>query len=428
MSTQSGFETGTGSEISTGSGPGGGLRILLLTSGFPPVVGGAETYAATLAAGLAGLGHDVCVATDDTGDRAPSAAPDPVHQTGPRIWRLAQYREMLTDPSKLRWEQMTFGILPELKQLLARWHPDLVVANGLETTVLGRMVAYEFGVPLVGSYHEHAPEDEPFGQGKMALGYQYLAPEAVLAGSLRYRARALRFLDEDRVHLIHHGVDIARFSPDCRGARMRARYGLGPERTLIVTAGRLKSRKGQLELIEAFALAAHPAAHLVIAGSVSSASLDYADGLNALIDRLNLRGRVTIDQGVLPTDMPELFAAADIVAQPSHSEGLGLALLEAMSSARPCVATRIAGHTEIFSAAGKARDTAPGDLVELVEPRDVDGLTDALKRLQADSARRTVLGKAAREHVRRYFSQRVMLERTDAVLRDVAARGCREGR
>lgn len=415
----------------TGSGAGGALRLLLLTAGFPPIVGGAETYAATLAAGLANLGHDVLVATDESDDRARLAAPDaaapgPVRQAWPRIARLAQYRELLADPSKLRWEQMVFGILPELEQLLAGWRPDLIVANGLETTVLGRIAAYEFGVPLVGAYHEHAPESEPFGHGKMALGYRYLAPDVVLAGSLRYRARALRFLEEDRVHLIHHGVDTARFSPARSNARMRARYSLGPERTLIVTAGRLKFRKGQAELIEAFALAAHPTAHLVIAGSVSSASLDYADGLNALIERLDLRGRVTIDQGVLPTDMPELFAAADIVAQPSHSEGLGLALLEAMSSARACVATRIAGHAEIFSVAGQSLDTAPGDLVELVEPRDVDGLADTLKRLQADGARRAALGKAARDHVRRYFSQQMMLTRTDALLRDVAARGCRE--
>jgi glycosyltransferase involved in cell wall biosynthesis len=417
--------------VKTGLGSGStdptlfkGLHILLLTSGFPPVVGGAETYAATLATGLAGLGHDVIVATDDTGDWAPAA----VDQTGPLVWRLAQYRRLLADPSKLRWEQMAFGILPELRERLGGWHPDLVVANGLETTVLGRIAADEFGVALVGSYHEHAPEDEPFGMGKMALGYRYLAPDAVLAGSLGYYARARRFLGEERVHLIHHGVDTERFSPDRDGARMRARYGIGPGRALVVTAGRLKPRKGQMDLIHAFAVAAEPTAHLVIAGSVSSASLDYADELNARIGDLDLHGRVTIDQHVLPADMPELLAAADIVAQPSHSEGLGLALLEAMSGARPCVATRIAGHAEIFSAAEQARDVTPDDLVELVEPRDVNALAGALKRLQADDARRAALGIAARDHVTRHFSQGMMIKRTDALLRDLATLGRRDDR
>ena len=230
------------------------------------------------------------------------------------------------------------------------------------------------------------------------------------------------------MHLIHHGVDTERFSPDRDGARMRARYGIGRGRTLVVTAGRLKSRKGQLDLIQAFAVAAESTAHLVIAGSVSSASLDYADQLNARIADLDLRGRVTIDQRVLAADMPELLAAADIVAQPSHSEGLGLALLEAMSSARPCVATRIAGHAEIFSAAAQARDVTPGDLVELVEPRDVNAIADALKRLQADDARRAALGIAARDHVTRYFSQRMMIKRTDALLRDIVTRRRREDR
>lgn len=425
--------TGTRSGDQSAGRTGGVLRVLLLTSGYPPIVGGAEAYAATLADGLAGLGHDVLVLTDHLdgvggGDPAGYSAhadgnSDTPGTPGPEVRRLARYRALLADPSKLRWEQMAFGILPELEQTLEQWRPDVIVANGLETAVLGRMVAYELGVPLVGSFHEHAPEDEPFGQGKMALGYRYLDLDAVLAGSQSYQARALRFLDEGRVHLIHHGVDTHRFSPDVSGERMRARYRLDRDRILIVSAGRLKARKGQAELIESFARAAHDEAYLVVAGSVSSASPEYADRLDSLIDRLGLRDHAVVDQSVPPADMPELFAAADIVAQPSHSEGLGLALLEAMSAGRPCVASLIDGHAEIFSAGGRAPETRPEHLVEPVEPRDVSGLADALKRLQADGARRAVLGAAAREHVERHFSQQLMLARTDALLRGVAARG-----
>ena len=64
------MRTETGPDDCTDPARSNGLHILLLTSGFPPTIGGAETYAATLAAGLADLGHNVTVATDDVGDRA----------------------------------------------------------------------------------------------------------------------------------------------------------------------------------------------------------------------------------------------------------------------------------------------------------------------------------------------------------------------
>ncbi len=386
------------------------MRVLLLTSGFPPTTGGAESYASVLAEGLTSRGHDVMVVTDRVAGTSLTADHDRL-----RVRRLSEYRELLTDPSKLPWEQMVFGLLPELARALAGWCPDVVVANNLETTVLGRIVASELDIPLVGSYHEHKPETEPFGRGKIALGYRSLAPDLVMAGSEYYRARAAKLLPPERIRLIHHGVDTELFHPSRDGGPFRRRYGMGDGEFLFVTVGRLKERKGHLGLVRAFARVEEPA-RLVIAGTVSSASTQYAGALEAEVDRLGVRGRVMIDREVDHSRVPDLLAAADTVAQPSLSEGLGLALLEAMSSGRPAVATRIGGFTEIL-AAGAAGPRA--GLVELVDPDDAEGLAGALRRLRADAELRSRLGAAARAHVVKHFSQTVMIDRTEQVLHEV---------
>ncbi|MDT7782683.1 MAG: hypothetical protein QOF58_1102 [Pseudonocardiales bacterium] len=381
------------------------MRVLLLTSGYAPIIGGAETYAQTLAEGLAASGHEVLVVTDQV-----AGHPASERLGGVRVARLSGYRALLDDPSKLPWEQLYFGVLPELEEVLRGFTPQLVVANNLETTVIGRVVAFELDVPLVGTYHEHAPEEEPFGQGKMALGYRFLSPDLVLAGSRSYQARALRHLPADRVRLIYHGVDTDTFRPDVGGAAVRARYGIAPDEKLVVNSGRLKPRKGQLALLRAFAAQDDPSARLLIVGGVSSASLEHAALLESEIDQLGLRSRVRIDREVTYQQIPAVLAAADVVAQPSTSEGLGLALIEAMAMGRPVIATNIPGFDEILTADG---------LALVVEPDDVDGLAAALRTMLADPGARARLAAAGHQHAVEHFSRKKMLEHTEAALLEV---------
>ncbi|MFD9406480.1 glycosyltransferase family 4 protein [Streptomyces sp. NPDC059989] len=371
-------------------------------------MGGAETYAWTVASALADRGHEVVVLTDGA-DRAERADRADGTSSAPRfrVHRLTGYLELLADPSKLRWEQLYFGLLPETAAALGAWGPDIVLANSLETTVLGRVVAEEFTVPLVGAYHEHAPQQEPFGTGRLDMVYRFLRPDLVLAGSRFYQERAVTRLGGDRVRLIHHGVDTGLFHPAVDGAGVRARYGVGPGDLFVVSAGRLKPRKGHLELVRAVARLDRTDVRLLIAGSVSSASVAYAEELRRAVEESGLGGRVTIDRSLGHRDMPAVLAAADVVAQPSHEEGLGLSVLEAMSSGRPVVTCSVPGIREILSSP---------DLAVLAPPGEPAALAKALSRCLDDEDLRASLARRGREHVLRHFSQQRMIDATEAEL------------
>ncbi|MEV8388618.1 MULTISPECIES: glycosyltransferase family 4 protein [unclassified Streptomyces] len=395
------------------------LRILLLTSAYPPVMGGAETYAQRIAEGLAARGNEVRVVTDavreGTGQRtdSPGTFGDRV-----RVDRLADYRALIDDPSKLPWEQMLFGLLPELSRTLGDWRPDAVFSNSLETAVLGRIAADEYGVPLVSAFHEHEPETEPFGAGRCSLVYRWVRPDLVLAGSEFYADRARAHVPEDRIALIHHGVDTDAFAPaDVRHperARLRRKWEVADDELLIVSVGRLKPRKGQAELLRAFTRLTGLRAVLLLLGGVSSGSLEYADRLRADVDIARADGfRVVLDEGVTLDRMPAVLAACDMAVLPSHSEGLGLALLEAMSAALPVIATDIAGFAEILDGSPAAITVPLGDEATLAQ---------ALSALASDSRLRKELGALARARVVEHFSTRGMTTRTLDRLRDVIGR------
>ena len=94
-------------------------------------------------------------------------------------------------------------------------------------------------------------------------------------------------------------------------------------------------------------------------------------------------------------DVPDLLNAMDIFVLPSYSEGLSLALLEAMAAGLPVIATAVGGLPEVVT---------DGDNGLLIPPRDAAALAGALERLLADPALAQRLGANAREHVREHFS------------------------
>ncbi len=197
-------------------------------------------------------------------------------------------------------------------------------------------------------------------------------------------------LDPARVRVVHNGVDIAAIDAARPGPEVRRALGLPDEAPVIGLVGRLDHwGKGHRELFEAMARLKdrHPCQALIVGGGrredevrALAASLGLADAVHFLGQR---------------QDVPDLLHAMDIFVLPSYSEGVSLALLEAMAAGLPVIATNVGGLPEVVT---------DGDNGLLIPPKDPEALAEALARLldAPDFAKK--LGENARRQVREHFS------------------------
>lgn len=182
-------------------------------------------------------------------------------------------------------------------------------------------------------------------------------------------------------------------------------HGAAPVRSLLFL-GRIDADKGINELLGAFATARRsiPDLHLDIGGDGELARARES------VRQLGLEAEVTFHGWIDARKRQELLENASVFVLPSYLEGLPMALIEAMASAVPPVATAVGGVPDLVT-----------DGVEgfLVQPRDPQALAGAIGRMFADDSARGRMGRSARERIRRDFSPRTIVEQIGGLYREL---------
>jgi glycosyltransferase involved in cell wall biosynthesis len=206
-------------------------------------------------------------------------------------------------------------------------------------------------------------------------------------------------IPSDRVVLIPNGVDCDLFAPVSpeRRADLRAQCDFPPDRPVVLFAARLAYQKAVDVLLHAWKLVHErcPEALLVLAGTGA-----LKEELEQLSHDLGLDDAVRF-QGWVKITRP-LYQAADLFVLPSWSEGMSMALLEAMACGLPPVATAIPGNADVVKQEQNGL---------LVQPGDEEGLAAALERGLRDRALHERLSAAARETIISQYSSELMVRR-----------------
>lgn len=171
------------------------------------------------------------------------------------------------------------------------------------------------------------------------------------------------FVDENTL-VVNNAIDIDKaLALQLPRGEARARLGLPGDAFVFGAIGRLVPVKGHIHVVEAFARSVEwlPSAVLVIIGEGRA----RAD-LEAAVERLGLQGRVLLPGA--KADALQYIRAFDVFVMPSLSEGLPLALLEAMSGELPVIASDIPAMAPILKGAGGLA----------VAVGDVEGLAKAM--------------------------------------------------
>ena len=212
-------------------------------------------------------------------------------------------------------------------------------------------------------------------------------------------ARDIERVPQHKLHLVRNGVDAARYVPADRDRRSaaRQRLGLDADAFVIGSVGRLAPEKHYGLLIRAFAKLAPKRLNMDARLLLVGAGPEEAR-LKNLASELGVNERVVFAGN--QDDLRPYYAAMDVFALSSLTEGMSLTLLEAGASGLACVATDVGGNAEIVE----------HERTGLIVPSDDEAaLTNALDRLCADGDARRNMGAAARQRIAARFSLEAMV-------------------
>lgn len=397
------------------------MRIALAVTEFPSA---SQTFVLDHATGLMARGHEVEL-------HALHVGRDPVRHDGITRFELLRRTRYAPGGGGTRLSRLLTLLLAERGALLRypfravavlrhgrgqrleRWRrslsfwqvtPDLIHAhsgyNGERLLPL-----YDAGVlhaPLVVTFHGHDVNaylrDKPAGW--YAPLFERAAALVVCSGLMHARLLELG-APADKLHCIPNGVEVGAAPPSWQAPA-------GPPRLLAV--GRLVGFKGFQHLIEAMrvpALAAlRPSLEIVGEGPerATLAALAAATGLD--IQLCGARPQAEVRRLMRESD---LYLAPAIVDARGDTETQGVAVIEAMASGLPVIA----------SAVGALPETLGETAAALLPPADPAAITQAIVTALTQAERTRAKAAAARARAEQHFSDRVWLDRLEALYRSL---------
>jgi glycosyltransferase involved in cell wall biosynthesis len=296
------------------------------------------------------------------------------------------------------------SVVFQLARIMKEKGIDIVHCQRHKPTVYGALAAYMTNKNLKVISHVRGLNRTRSFKRKLLNGIVFRRVSRIIAVSNAVRDDIVRtnlISNPDKVVTIYNGIDVKAFM-DSDLTREEAQTQLGlPDRDAFVygTVGRLAETKGQEVLLKAFARVyeKYPKSWLIITGKGRLES-----ELRTLSAKLNIHERVVFLG--YRTDIPEVLKALDVFVFPSIAEGLPGALLEAMATSIPVIASRVGGVPEILN------DPSLGIMLS---PSSTDELVSAMERLRSmDAIRRNMMGEALRKRVLEEFTKEKMISST----------------
>lgn len=282
-------------------------------------------------------------------------------------------------------------------RLLRREQVALIHAHEFSAILCGWIVAMLAGVPFVATVHG---KNYFWEKLRRRVTYRLVSRHGTLVAVSQDLKRFICEkvgIAEKQVEVIHNGVAPAQLITDEEVQKCKAELEVSGCYPLLGVVGSLYPVKGHRFLLEAMPeiLRRWPKAQLLVIGR---GELEVA--LKEQVEQLSIGTNVHFLG--MRQDVPRLLSLLDIFILPSLSEGLSLALLEAMASGKPVVATRVGGNPELID---------HGKTGFLVQSEDARDLAANILKLLSDPETMQQFSRQAAERVRQHFSMEQMVDR-----------------
>ena len=366
------------------------MRILLLTTHLN--IGGISTYTISLAKALRLKGHEVFVASNGG-------------MLLPELTAAGISHIKIAILTKSELSPKVFKAILAISKITKRLDIDVIHSQTRITQVIGFFVSKLCRVPFVTTCHGFFNKNV----GRVILpcwGNKVIAiSDAVKENLIGYFG-----VREDDVRLIYNGIDVQRFLRDFsedEKDRTKDRFGIKRNYSVIGVIARFTPDKGHDTLLYAFyeILKQKPNVQLVFVGDGCEKGR-----IENLAQRLSLSDNVVFIRPQI--DTVKVLSIMDVfMFTPVRREGLGLALLEALASGRPVVATDVGGISSIV------QDNINGFLVQPSRPQL---LVEPVLRLLKDKELYRRMSQAGIEIVIKKFYINGMADRVEELYKEVS--------
>ncbi|GAB1470839.1 hypothetical protein MASR2M66_17170 [Chloroflexota bacterium] len=355
--------------------------VVMMVNEFSPLpVGGAETQAERLSEYFAKHGWQVWVVT-----RHADGLLEREDRSGFQI-----VRPRTIGHGKMRTISFMLGALVYLLKMRRHYqilHAHLAFGPAFVAVLLGRFFGKKVIVKLGGS---NAIGDVQVSmktwRGRLRFWAIRRWADIVVALTDVMRNEALQIgIPPERIRILNNGIDASAYVYSAE-EKLQAKKQLGQAgNPIALFVGRLDPVKSLTTVIDGMEIVrtSNPALRFMIVGDgIERAALELQ------VKQQGLEGNVIFagDQ----RDVSPYLKAADMFVLPSLTEGISNALLEAMASSLPCLATPVGGNNEVLDY---------GKYGVMLPVADVQAWANALLELGSDPGKRQLLGQKARERI-----------------------------
>jgi len=304
---------------------------------------------------------------------------------------------------------------------------DLVHCHTWYTHLGGIMAKLNYGIPLVITVHSLEPL-RPWKREQLGGGYDFSLwvektalemADAVIAVSEETRSdlRSLFNIPEERMTVIHNGIDLSEYTATKNPETLRA-LGVDPTRPYVLFVGRITRQKGIIHLVRAIRHM-NPDFQIVLCAGAPDTPEIALEMQAAIAEARGIREEIVwIEKMVSRPEAIALYSGAEVFVCPSIYEPFGIINLEAMACGTPVVASAVGGIKEVvvngetgFLVPLKQMTESP---FEATDPEAfANDLATKVNLLMADPVLASKMGAAGRKRAEELFSWDAIARKTE---------------
>ncbi|MDI6603932.1 MAG: glycosyltransferase family 4 protein [Thermoanaerobacteraceae bacterium] len=292
----------------------------------------------------------------------------------------------------------------ELKHAIKVFAPDIVHIHGAKASLVGRIACMGKKCKIVVTVHNFPGYDKmhPLKRDVYLFINKYLNKRTsqfiAVSDALKNEIIKYEGIEENQIKTIYNCIDNSTYKINST-LNLRKEYNLPAESLIVGSVARLIPSKGIQDLVNAANLLRDiNNLYFIVAG----------DGpmMTELKKMVNYHKLENFIFTGFRDDIPDFLRNLDIFVLPSHQEGFGLSIIEAMFQGKPVIATNVGGIPEIL------KNSSYGIIIN---SGDVNALSKYIKKLVNDSELRKKLSQFGKEYVINKFSCEKMYREIDSI-------------